>query len=497
MSKVVIIGSGLGGLSCGYILQRNGYEVTILEQGVQIGGCLQCFKRRGVTFETGMHYIGSAAEGQTIGAMMRYLELDKSVKLSALDQAGYNTVNLGGREFRFPNGREAFIDYFSSHFPAEHDALVRYMDIVEGIASASTLGSLTSDGRDVAIDSDYFTRSMDSVLDEIFESEELKSVLAGDIPLYAGERGKTPFSQHAFIMNFYNKSAYRIVGGSDTVASSLADSIKARGGEILTRKQVVKICCDDSRATGVVTSDGESFAADYVISTVHPNRMLEMLDTKLIRPAFRNRITSIPQTTSAFVVYVKFKREQMPYMNTNYFGYRDVTPWGCEDYTAENWPKGYLYMHMCHQDNAKWAESGVVISYMNMEDVAQWSETTIARRGAEYEAFKRERAERLIAEVDRYNPGFADSVECYYTSTPLTYRDYTGTEGGSLYGIAKDISLGAAGRVPYRTKVPNLLLAGQNVNSHGFLGVLVGSIVTCSELVDPGLIQKQINEANR
>jgi len=497
MSKVVIIGSGLGGLSCGYILQRNGYDVTILEQGWQIGGCLQCFKRRGAKFETGMHYIGSAADGQTIDRMMHYLELDRSVTLSALDSSAYNTVNLAGREYRFPNGREAFIEQFSSYFPQEREALVRYMDIIEGIASASTLGSLTSEGRDVAIESDYFTRSMDSVLDELFESDELKSVLAGDIPLYAGERGKTPFSQHAFIMNFYNKSAFRIVGGSDSIALSLAESIKVKGGQVLANKRVVKICCDDTKATAVETDSGELYPADYVISTIHPTRLLELLDTKLIRPAFRNRITNIPQTTSGFVVYVKFKPQTMPYMNTNYFGYRGTTPWGCEDYTAESWPKGFLYMHMCHKADAEWAESGVVISYMKMADVAEWQGTKIGRRGAEYEAFKRSHAEKLIAEVDRMCPGFADTIECYYTSTPLTYQDYTGTEAGSLYGVAKDITLGAAGRVPYRTKVPNLLLAGQSVNSHGFLGVIVGSIVTCSELVDPKLIYNQINEANR
>ena len=44
--KVIIIGSGLGGLSCGAILAKNGYDVTVLEQGVQVGGCLQCFSRR-------------------------------------------------------------------------------------------------------------------------------------------------------------------------------------------------------------------------------------------------------------------------------------------------------------------------------------------------------------------------------------------------------------------------------------------------------------------
>ena len=497
MSKVIIIGSGLGGLSCGFILQKNGYDVTILEQGAQIGGCLQCFKRKGVKFETGMHYIGSAADGQTIDNVMRYFELHNDVQLSALDASAYNTVNINGREFHFPNGRKAFIAQFSSYFPKERKALEKYVSIVDSIASASTLGSLTSSERDIAINSDYFTRSMDSVLDELFEDQLIKNVIAGDLPLYAGERGKTPFSQHAFIMDHYNNSAFRIVGGSDAIASSLAANIKRYGGQIYKSKRVVKIHCPESAATGVETQDGEFYPADYIISTIHPNRLLELLDTKLIRPAFRARISNIPQTISGFVIYVKFKPQTMPYMNTNYFGYTSGTPWGCENYREDNWPKGFLYMHMCHQSDAKWAESGVVIANMNMSDVNKWEGTSIGRRGVDYEIFKQQHAERLIAAVDKLKPGFADSIECYYTSTPLTYQDYTGTEQGSFYGVSKDISLGAAGRVPYRTKVPNLFLAGQSVNSHGFLGVIVGSLVTCSEFVDPKQIYEQINEANR
>ena len=69
--KIVIIGSGLGGLSCGLILCRNGYDVTILEQGAQVGGCLQCFTRQGTKFETGMHFVGSADEGQVLNRLLR------------------------------------------------------------------------------------------------------------------------------------------------------------------------------------------------------------------------------------------------------------------------------------------------------------------------------------------------------------------------------------------------------------------------------------------
>lgn len=492
MSKVIIIGSGFGGLSCGYILQKNGYDVTILEQGTQTGGCLQCFSRNGVKFETGMHFIGSAAVGQTMYRMMRYFDMTDKVRLSALDPAGYDTVAFSGDSFRFPNGKEAFIDQMSGYFPKEKDNLRRYIDLVNRIASASTLNSLTSAERDMVANTEYQTRSINEVLGELFDDKLLRNVLVGNLPLYAAELDKTPFSQHAFIMDFYNKSAFRVVGGSDSIALSLVNSIHKMGGQILTRKKVLHIRCSDTMATGVETADDCFYPADYVISTVHPARLLEMLDTKLIRPAFRKRLTGISNTVGCFSLYVKFRENVMPYMNTNYYGYRTSTPWNCERYSRNEWPKGFLYMHLCHEEGARHARSGVVLSYMNMEDVAKWKGTTVGHRGSDYEDFKCCCAERLIREVEKHHPGFASAIECYDTSTPLTYLNYTGTEGGSMYGVAKDITLGPAGRVPYRTKIPNLLLAGQNVNSHGMMGVLVGTIVTCSELIPVKKLQEQI-----
>ncbi len=134
---------------------------------------------------------------------------------------------------------------------------------------------------------------------------------------------------------------------------------------------------------------------------------------------------------------------------------------------------------------------------MNIYDVEQWLGTSIGHRGKDYELFKIRKAEKLINEVDNEFPGFKESIQSYFTATPLTYLEYTGTQDGSMYGVAKDINLGVACRVPHKTKVPNLLLTGQNINSHGMLGVLVGSIVTCSELLTAETIYQQIIEANK
>ena len=191
-------------------------------------------------------------------------------------------------------------------------------------------------------------------------------------------------------------------------------------------------------------------------------------------------------------MYLHFKENQVPYMNSNFYGYRAGTPWKCEYYDEQSWPKGYLYMHLCHEAHAKYAQTGVILSYMQMKDVECWIGTKVGRRGDDYEAFKREKAERLLDALEEEFPGLRSQIQYYYTSTPLTYLDYTGTEGGSMYGVAKDITLGPACRVPHRTKVPNVLQTGQNINSHGILGVLVGTVVTCSELLTAKRIYEEV-----
>lgn len=493
--KVIIIGSGLGGLSSGVILALNGYKVTVIEQHYQAGGCLQCFYRDGVKFETGMHFIGSASPGQTLHKLMRYLKID-DVSLSRLDPLCYDIVSFGGERFKFANSKEPFIYQMGDYFPREKDNIAKYFDLVRESSQASALHSLRYTNNNIFVDTQFHTESINSVFDSLFKDEMLKNVLSGTLPLYSAEKDKTPFSQHAFIMDFYNQSAFRIVGGSDSIAKSLIKTIKDNGGEVRLSSKVTKILCDENKAVGVEINNSEFLSADYIISAIHPARLMEILETNLLRPAFKTRMANLKNTSAGFSVYLKFKKDKIPYLRSNYYGFGGDTPWGCENYNEDTWPKGYLYMHFCDSEQQKFASSGVLLSYMNISDVEPWKNTPIGKRGPEYENFKRRKAEKLISVVDKDFPGFKENIESYYTSTPLTYLDYTGTQDGSMYGVAKDITLGAACRVPHKTKIPNLFLTGQNINSHGMLGVLVGSIVTCSEFLTSENIFQQIVKAN-
>ena len=496
MKKCIIIGSGLGGLSTGVILAKNGYDVTILEQASQIGGCLQCFQRDGVKFETGMHFIGSLDDGQVLSNYLNYLEIKGKIVVNKLDENAYDIVSLNGERFAFPNGREAFIERFSERFPNQRDNLEGYCDLVEKVASMSPFRDLQNNDERV-LDNELLFKSLDEILEQTISDPLLRDVLVGNLSLYAAQKGKTPFSTHAFIFDFYNNGAYRIVGGSDTIAKALSDILLRYNGRVITHQKVTKIVVDNKVAKGVITENGDFYSADVVISDINPKQLIDIVDDTAFSEAYKSRIESIPNTTSVFSLYLRFKNEAMPYLNSNFYGFQSVTPWEMSGKVDKKWPNGYLYMHHCHEKDPKFAKSGVILSYMSIDALSQWSDTKIGHRGVDYERFKQEMAERLLNVVEKDFPRLRENIADYHAATPLTYRDYTSTPDGSIYGLAKDVNKGIAGRVSYKTKVPNLFLVGQNINSHGMLGVLVGTMTVCSQLIGEQEVRKQIIDANK
>ena len=498
MKKCIIIGSGLGGLSTGVILAKNGYDVTILEQSGQIGGCLQCFHRDGVKFETGMHFIGSLDDGKVLSNYLNYLEIKDKIVVDKLDENAYDIVSLNGEKFAFPNDRETFIERFSERFPNQHENLKRYCDLIEQVADLSPYRDLK------LLDDDNFFKSnellfknINEIIDATITDPLLKNVLVGNISLYSADIDKTPFAIHAFIFDFYNNGAYRIVGGSDNIATALSNNLLHYGGRVLTRQKVTQIVVKDKIAVGVKTQNGDFYPADIVISDINPKQLIDIVDNTAFNEAYKSRIRDIKNTTSVFSLYLRFKDEAMPYLNSNFYGFQTDSPWKMSGDVDENWPNGYLYMHHCHEKNPTFAKSGVILSYMSIDALTKWKDTIIGHRGADYQHFKQEMAKRLLDTVEKDFPGIRDAIADYYTATPLTYRDYTSTPDGSIYGLAKDVNKGITGRVSFKTKVPNLFLVGQNINSHGMLGVLVGTMTVCTQLIGEQEVRRQIIEANK
>ena len=493
---IIILGTGLGGLVCGYILSKNGFKVLLLEKNAQIGGCLQTFKRFGVKYDTGMHYIGSMLPGQILHRLFHYLNLLDDVKLSRLDENAYDVFSIAGKQYQYASGYENFIDTLAQKFPNRRHDLREYTRRLQAIADASPLYNLRKVEENVFIEADYIKTSINDFIASVTADPTLQDVLAGNLPLYAGVKDKTPTYIHALINNFYIQSAWRIVGGSDCIARSLADSIRRFGGEIRTRSEACRILCDEHKATGVELTTGEVIEADSIISNFHPQATIDIIDSHLIRKAYRDRIHGLENTISNFTVYIKFKENSTPYLNYNYYYYEHDDVWKANDRKPGDPLRSYLFMHQCAQDNQQWAQSAEMIGYMRFDEVQQWADTKVGHRGEAYREFKERTAEHYLDVLERSFPGIRACIEDYETSSPLTYRDYTATRFGSMYGIIRDKNFPTQTLVSQRTKIPNLFMTGQNINSHGILGVTIGAALTCAEFLGLNKIIDEIENNN-
>lgn len=126
---VIIIGGGMGGLVCGTILSQAGKSVLVLEQGAQAGGCIQSYQRGGLMYDTGFHYVGALGEGQLLYPLFDYLGL-MSLPWHQLDAEGFDHVMIGGRNFIFASGYDAFVKTLADEFPHERMALQKYADML-------------------------------------------------------------------------------------------------------------------------------------------------------------------------------------------------------------------------------------------------------------------------------------------------------------------------------------------------------------------------------
>lgn len=495
---VVIVGSGLGGLACGVILAKEGYKVCVIEKNKQIGGNLQTFVRDGVVFDSGVHYVGGLDKGQNLYSLFRYLGIMDKLKLQKLDEEVFDAILFEDDpvQYNYGQGYDNFIRGLAKHFPEEEQALRNYCNGIMEVCAKFPLYNLQQ--------GDYLDKLSALEIDThafisgVTSNKKLQSILAGTTLLYAGEPDKTPLYVHALVLNSYIESSWRFIDGGSQIARLLTRQIVRAGGKIVNFTKITRLVEEEGKIGYAESDTGERFYGDLFISNVHPVKTLEMTASDRIKRAYRSRLKGLENSVSVFYVNVVMKARSWKYVNHNYYYFSVEDSWSVLNYTAENWPLGYALYCTASSQSPEYAEGVTLMTYMRYSEVEKWQHTfnTVgdeSPRGEDYKAFKEEKAERLFETVEKRFPGFRDAIHRYYCATPLSVRDYIGTDDGSLYGIVKDYREPLKTFISPRTKIENLFLTGQNLNLHGVLGVTVSAVLTCSEILGIDYLLNKIN----
>ncbi|MRX69684.1 all-trans-retinol 13,14-reductase [Flavobacterium resistens] len=497
---VVIVGSGLGGLVASIILAKEGYSVCVLEKNNQYGGNLQTFVRDKTIFDTGIHYIGGLGEGQNLHQYFKYLGIIDKLNLKQLDQNAFDIISFEDDKTEYPHaqGYENFVAQLTKYFPEEKTNIENYCQNLQTICDSFPLYNLEWEGK---YDPEILTLNAKETIDSFTENEKLKAVLAGSNFLYAGIPDKSPFYVHALIVNSYIQSSWRCINGGSQITKQLLKQLKKYGGEFYKHKEVIRFDVENHKVNSVEMKDGTQVSGTYFISNIEPKTTLKMAGEENFRKPFFNRIQSLEGVLSAFSLYLVFKPETFKYINHNYYHFKNSNEvWTAHEYDENSWPKTYMASMNASKEDEIWADGMTFITYMNFDDVLPWAKTfntTVEKndRGESYEEFKARKAAKFLDEIEIKFPGIRDCIKSIHTSSPLSYRDYIGGDNGNMYGYVKDSNNPLKTLIPSKTKIDNLYLTGQSINMHGVLGVTIGAVVTCSEILGKEYLITKINQA--
>lgn len=498
--KIVVIGSGIGGLVCALVLAKHGYKVQVLEKNHQIGGSLQVFSRDKQIFDTGVHYVGGLDKGENLYQIFKYLEIFDDLEMKRLDENAFDVIRLAsGVSVNHGMGYANFKKQLKISFPGNHEDIDAICSEIQEFCTCFPLYNLELDSERNYVDHpEVLQVGAWEHLSTLTDNEDLIRIILGSGPLYAGMKGVTPFYVVALILNSFIKGSYRFVNGGSQIAKALMKRIGEYGGEVLRRKEVVSATYNESGMISSVTcSDGSVFECDFVVSNLHPKETIHILGKEHFKKAYVNRISSVPNTIASFMLYLSFEENAFPYSNSNYYDYFTDNIWNEEFRFSDSWPQMTFTSAQVSKYTNDFAESVSVMCYMDFNEFKEWKHSvrTIVKEGERedtYETFKKVCENRVIDRLEERFPGIRSKIRHVYSSTPLTYRDYISTPDGSMYGIQKDFNHIHKTQINTKTHVPNLFLTGQNIIFHGILGATIGALVTSFNFVNNKLIVEKI-----
>lgn len=491
---IIIIGSGLGGLECGAILSKEGYNVCVLEKNDQFGGCFQTYKRKGRLLDTGIHYIGSMEEGQILNQYFRYFGIVDKLDIRKLDTDGFDRIYHNDQVYNYANGHDNFVETLSAQFPKEKENLKQYVSMLKNVGELISVDNLKK-GIIAQQGMHYFGMSAAECIASTIADPQLQKVLAATSVLYGGIKDTSTFYHHSMVNNSYIEGAWRFLKGSMQVSLELIKIIRSNGGTVLNNHEVTRIIVENEQAKGVVVNNEITIESKYVLSNVHPRRTFELTDkSRSIKNAYLSRINSLENSYGVFTTYLIMKKDSCPYINRNLYIHDEDEVW----YNKSKHIGKTICCMVSMQNtelHSKYADVISILTPMYMDELTPWLNTTVGKRGDDYLQLKQQKVESILALTRKYGFDFERHTEAIHATTPLSYRDYTATVDGSAYGIIKDYRRPQIGFISARTKLENLLLTGQNLNVHGALGVTLTAILTCSELLGKEYLAKKIGNA--
>jgi phytoene dehydrogenase-like protein len=267
----IVIGSGIGGLSCAAALAKTGHRVLMLEQHSVAGGLTQTFSRNGFTWNVGVHYRGEMEPGGAARAVLDWLA-DRPIQFTSMG-AVYDTVHFPGDfEIQLSRPEPALKLDLKEKCPGSEAEIDAFLDALayarragRAVFAQRALPALLAKVHALRHRDEirkWWSRTCAEVLEELVTDARLRSVLLAQRGDYGGLPRESSFGIHATIMRHYFNGAFYPVGGAGVFAAKLIPVIERAGGQVMLNAQVRELMTEQGAVVGSAT-EPRSVAAGY------------------------------------------------------------------------------------------------------------------------------------------------------------------------------------------------------------------------------------------
>ncbi len=425
---IVIIGAGLGGLTAGAKLAKEGRKVLVLEQHNRPGGCATTFQRGDFTLEVGLHEMDGPSQRDMKTRIFNDLDVFSDVEFIKIPEF-YRFIN-DRYCVTIPHEPEAAIETLSREFPDEVEGIKTYFDQLLMPKKKTT----EEERKDVGVG---------EFLDSIITDNDLKLILLGNLGYFHDDPYTLSLSYYSVAQgSYYSGGASYIKGGSQKLSDYLAGYIRNHGGEVLLNHLVTRVTLNDDKIESVVFKQKgragiqEVFADEIVANNAIPNLPDLIIGQKGME--LKNEFSGLRPGASLLTLYLGFRKSPKTLGNKFYStcvfdssvrNQTDILKNGHDDFLRRN----FIFVDYSQIDSALAPEGKSVGAICCIDYYADWE--GLERKS--YLAKKEQVAYILINRLEKIIPGIKDLIEYSEIGTSSSVKRFTLNPEGAVYGFAQ------------------------------------------------------------
>jgi phytoene dehydrogenase-like protein len=497
----IIIGSGLGGLSCAAAFVRQGLKPLVLEQHIIPGGYATSFKRQGgFVFDASLHST-TVGEREGVHNLIPGFPEIKEVKFVPHPNL-YRTI-FPEHDITVPQRDVAgYMEMLISLFPEEKEGIKGIFEDMKGLARDIDKYSASQGKIDMSrFPSEYpflfkcFNKTWGEILGLRIENPKLKAIISSLWGYFGLPPSRLASIYYALpFIGYMQQGGFYPIGRSQKISDTFVAFIEKGGGKVKLGTAVDEILVKDQSAYGIRTADGNLYKGRVVVSNANAyDTFHTMLKEGDYLKDYLTRMDKLSVSLSCFQVFLGLKKDLVSKTGISDSEIFVSTDYDMEaDYQAnkkadvENSGYGLALYDNIYRDYSPSGKNTLnIIVLQGFDHWKKYEADYWKGRKEEYRAEKERMADILISRVEKdLLPGLSEAIEVKEIGTPLTNIRYTRNYRGAIYGWDQTLDNSGPRRLPHKTPIKDLYLSGAWTSpGHGYSAVIYSGLECFAEIM--------------